>query len=618
MGMAYTIRLAEPPDPTWREQFAGWEVRSHPDGGAVLRGEVADHAALRDIHARVQRLGLTLLALQPGAPPRPDPTDELADLRRRLQEQEALWRLTFELASDAMGIRDADGRTVDVNPAFARMHGYAREELIGTTSSGLKDAEDIRRYALYLEAIRTGQRFHTTGRNRHKDGARFPVEVRGYPLTLGGAPHMLSVIRDVTDEVQAFAQAQERAETSARELTALLEVARQVTASLDLSPLLRTILAQLRVVFDYAGASIFLREGPDELALTVYEGPIPDSQLPTRWSIGPRRPERTPLDELIAEAEQAHPAAFGREVIYSGQPVIIADVAADTPLARAYRRRLSRLLDDEVPASIGCWMGVPLIYRDEVLGLLDFDHERPGYYTPHHARLALAAATQATIAIVHARLLAERALLAAQEERQRLARDLHDAVTQQLFSASLIGEVLPQIWATSPAQGAAYLEDLRLLTRGALAEMRALLVELRPAALTDTPLPDLLQHLVAALSGRTRIPVELQVTGAGPLPADLQVALYRSAQEALQNIAKHARAARAWVTLQLSPAAVMLEVRDDGRGFDPAAVPADHFGLQIMRERMAAVGGAVVLESRPGQGTRLRAQWPAPAGGEEV
>lgn len=618
MGLVYEIRLAEPPEPAWVEQLAGWEVQAHPDGGSLLRGEVAEHASLLDVHTRVQRMGLTLLELRQAESPGHDPGEALAGLRRRLQEQEALWRLTFDLASDAMGIRDADGRTVDANPAFVRMHGYAREELIGTASSGLKDAEDIRRYALYLEAIRTGQRFHTTGRNRHKDGTRFPVEVHGYPFALGGAPHMLTVIRDATGEVRAFEQAQERAQTSARELTALLEVARQVTSSLDLSPLLRTILAQLRVVFDYAGASIFLREGPDELALTVYEGPIPEAKLPTRWSIGPRRPEGAPLEELIAEAEQAHPAAFGREVIYSGEPVIIPDISADTPLARAYRRRLSRLLDDEVPDYIGCWMGVPLIYRDEVLGLLDFDHERPGYYTPHHARLAFAAATQATIAIVHARLLAERELLAAQEERQRLARDLHDAVTQQLFSASLIGEVLPQIWAANPAKGAEYLEDLRLLTKGALAEMRALLVELRPSALTDTPLPDLLQHLVAALGGRVRIPVELQVTGARPLPADLQVALYRIAQEALQNIAKHAKASRAWVLLQLSPGAVALEIRDDGRGFDATRVPADHFGLQIMRERMAAVGGGVTLESQPGQGTRLRAQWPARASGEDA
>jgi signal transduction histidine kinase len=184
-------------------------------------------------------------------------------------------------------------------------------------------------------------------------------------------------------------------------------------------------------------------------------------------------------------------------------------------------------------------------------------------------------------------------------------------VTQQLFSASLIGEVLPQIWAANPVKGEEYLQDLRLLTKGALAEMRALLVELRPSALTDTPLPDLLHHLTAAIGGRARIHAELQVVGEGRLPDDVQVALYRVAQEALNNIAKYADARHAWVLLHLAPDVTQLEVRDDGRGFDPSTVSADHFGLAIMRERMAAVGGTVTVESQPGQGTTLTARWTA-------
>jgi signal transduction histidine kinase len=139
--------------------------------------------------------------------------------------------------------------------------------------------------------------------------------------------------------------------------------------------------------------------------------------------------------------------------------------------------------------------------------------------------------------------------------------------------------------------------------------MRALLVELRPAALTDTPLPDLLQHLTAALSGRIRIPVALEVTGEGHLPGDVQVALYRVAQEALQNVVKHAKARHVWVALHLAPYAATLAVRDDGRGFEPDQIPADHFGLAIMRERLAAVGGTVNIESQPGEGTTLTARW---------
>jgi signal transduction histidine kinase len=145
---------------------------------------------------------------------------------------------------------------------------------------------------------------------------------------------------------------------------------------------------------------------------------------------------------------------------------------------------------------------------------------------------------------------AEQALAekAAQEavtmERTRLARDLHDAVTQTLFSASLIAEVLPDIWKMNQAEGWNRLDELRQLTRGALAEMRTLLIELRPAALTQVPLPDLLRQLCESLIGRARLPIQLCVEGSGKLPADLQIGLYRITQEALNNIIKHARATR--------------------------------------------------------------------------
>jgi two-component system nitrate/nitrite sensor histidine kinase NarX len=434
------------------------------------------------------------------------------------------------------------------------------------------------------------------------------AQVRALGLTLVSAGPLPA--GDDTTQSLASELAERRADERTRELAALLEVSRQVASTQDLEPLLRAVLTQLRAVLPFAAATLNLREGADALAMMLYEGPIPLARIPQRWSIGPARPAEASLAELIEEGEAgiADPQAFGREVIYSGEPVIIPDVTADTPLAGLFRARIAALLG-VVPEYIGCWMGVPMVYRDEVVGMLDFDHEQPGAFTERHARLAMAAASQAAIAIANARLLTEVQGMAAQAERQRLARELHDAVTQQLFSASLIGEVLPQIWAANPAKGAEYLEDLRLLTRGALAEMRALLVELRPAALTDTPLPDLLQHLIMALSGRARVPAELQVEGSGQLPSEVQVALYRVAQEALQNVAKHAKARHVWVTLLLGDGAATLAVRDDGRGFDPAVIPADHFGLAIMRERMAAVGGTVALASAPGAGTTVTARW---------
>ena len=196
-------------------------------------------------------------------------------------------------------------------------------------------------------------------------------------------------------------------------------------------------------------------------------------------------------------------------------------------------------------------------------------------------------------------------------ERTRLARDLHDAVTQTLFSASLIAEVLPDIWVMSQAEGWKRLEELRQLTRGALAEMRTLLLELRPSALTEIPLPDLLRQLCESLIGRARLPIQLRVEGARKLPPDLQICLYRITQEALNNVVKHAKATQALVTLQLNEK-VTLTIVDNGSGFDPARVPPDHLGLKIMCERAEALGVDFSIYSEPGEGTQICVCWTPP------
>jgi signal transduction histidine kinase len=218
---------------------------------------------------------------------------------------------------------------------------------------------------------------------------------------------------------------------------------------------------------------------------------------------------------------------------------------------------------------------------------------------------------------------AEQALAekAAQEavtiERTRLARDLHDAVTQTLFSASLIAEVLPDIWNMNPAEGWNRLEELRQLTRGALAEMRTLLIELRPSALTEIPLSDLLRQLCESLIGRARLPIQLDVEGRQKLPPDLQIGLYRITQEALNNIVKHAKATQATVSLHINEK-ICLSIVDNGNGFDPACVSPDHLGLKIMRERAEAIGAEFSVYSAPGQGTQIFVSWmPSAAQPEE-
>ena len=209
---------------------------------------------------------------------------------------------------------------------------------------------------------------------------------------------------------------------------------------------------------------------------------------------------------------------------------------------------------------------------------------------------------------------------AAAAERNRLARDLHDSVTQALFSASLVAEVLPQVWQRDPEMGQQGLEELRLLTRGALAEMRTMLLELRPTALVETNLHDLLWQLTEAITGRTQLAAEFEIEPMPTLPPDVHITFYRVAQEALHNVVKHAEASQVTISLRVSPpisaqddgdwqGQAILHISDNGHGIDPSHTEPGQLGLGIMRERAEAIGAMLTIEGRQDRGTQVTLVW---------
>ncbi len=198
------------------------------------------------------------------------------------------------------------------------------------------------------------------------------------------------------------------------------------------------------------------------------------------------------------------------------------------------------------------------------------------------------------------------------DERSRLARDLHDAVTQTMYSAALIAEALPAVWERNPEQGRLNLGKLRQLVRGALAEMRTMLFELRPDALEEADLENLLRQLGDGLTGRSRIPVETIIGGKGDIPAEVKITLYRITQEAYNNIAKHSGADEVTGRLLYTPDQVIHSISDNGRGFNPSVSPTDNMGLQIMNERAFGIRAKLDIVSEPGQGTTITVLWSSP------
>jgi signal transduction histidine kinase len=375
-------------------------------------------------------------------------------------------------------------------------------------------------------------------------------------------------------------------EQRVHEQAILLGISRTLASTLEFQPVL--ILDQLHEIIEYTNGGLFALEGSSLVTLAMRGTENLDQSSPIHIHLN--------TSENIGALLNKH------------IPICIADVWSDDPQAQFLRSVLvyeaAVLLE-----GMQSWMWVPLAVKGRLIGGMGLMHENWNYFTSHHADLTLSVANQAAITMVNAELYGQAQALAVLEERQRLAHDLHDAVNQSLFSAGLIAEVLPALWDEDQEEARRSLEDLRSLTRGAAAEMRALLAELRPSTLTDSNLGDLLHLLGKALEGRTNLPVVMTVSGKFILPAEVQIAFYRVCQEALNNIAKHAKASKVEIDLKQDEASIKLSIRDDGQGFDDEQIFSGHYGLSMMRERAEAVGALLTVTSQPGQGTELTICW---------
>jgi two-component system nitrate/nitrite sensor histidine kinase NarX len=333
-------------------------------------------------------------------------------------------------------------------------------------------------------------------------------------------------------------------------------------------------------------------------------------------------------DEYIAQFTIPLGQGATGQAVLQGRPVAITDVARaiDVLIQPPSTKTLS--LIQAMSKYFQSELSVPLIIKQEVVGTLNLYYVHPRQFSQDDIDLAVSFCDQTALAMENARLRERAQEDAIAAERNRIARELHDSVTQTIFSASLIAEVLPTVWMRDPVEAQHGLDDLRKLARGALAEMRTLLLELRPIGLGEVGLEDLLRQLGAGVSGRIRADVNVQVYGEAILPTDVKLAFYRIAQEALNNAAKHSGADRVDIEIRSAMAApprkrrkagtaqavfsqsVFMSIRDNGRGFDPGSVIGEHLGLGIMRERAASMHITLSIISKPGAGTEISLHWP--------
>jgi signal transduction histidine kinase len=296
-------------------------------------------------------------------------------------------------------------------------------------------------------------------------------------------------------------------------------------------------------------------------------------------------------------------------------PVSIPDTAAVDPSLDDPSLEVQDLILLAPPADeYRALLAVPILIKDEIYGRLRLYYRAPREFSEEDAELVVLFSEQVALAIENARLREQVKQAAISEERNRLARDLHDAVTQTIFSAKLMAEALPRVWERRPEDGLRGLAELHRLIQGALAEMRTLLLELRPTAIIEKKVGELLKQLTDSLASQAQLAITFTAEGDRTLPASVQIVFYRVAQEALNNIIKHAKASHVLVELRGQGEEMALRIRDDGRGFDPNAIGPDQFGVNIMRERAQSVGATCNLISQPGHGTEIVILWSSSAG----
>jgi PAS domain S-box-containing protein len=406
------------------------------------------------------------------------------------------------------------------------------------------------------------------------------------------AQRIFVVTFDVTERVQAVHTLEQAVNDRTRELSAVLEISKKIASTLELEPLLNLILDQIQSIIPYSGAAIFTLED-DSLRVISYV--VPYLPVPNR-----------PLWLTLTNAGYYYPVLQEKKV------VIIDDVRGESPLAQAFRESLTNQQSFSF-AYARSWIGIPLVIRDHVTGLMSLTYNEPGFYTQRHARLAETITNQIAVAIENARLYEQAQNLATLEERNRIARELHDSVTQLLYGICLYSTATTRsIRNENFSQVEQNLVEIKEDALQALQEMRLLILELNPPLLQKEGLVVALQASLDAIETRTGLETELRTDGIGRLPRVIEPELYRIAMEALNNLVRYARAKKVTVDLHARGGWVFLEICDNGIGFDREKTEnSGGMGLYNMEQRAHQLGGRLEITSSPGIGTKIRAEIPA-------
>ncbi len=466
------------------------------------------------------------------------------------------------------------------NKVAEEISGYSREEVVGHSKiwEWSYPDEEYRKAitaksATLVEKDETLKYFETRMRCKNGETKTMLWNTRSLVDEKGTVYGAITFGYDITDRKRA----EEALRKAHNEISALYNVASVASASLDLDTILeRSLDRVLATMKSDKGVIHLLDEAEKTLRLAAQQGIPPDVMA------------------------QIDPVVSGNGLVGwvfdHGKPLIIPYMANDPRAPQAVRTN-----------DVHTYVGVPMRAKGKVLGVFSVFGEAGHQFCVEEMTLLASIADQVGVAVENARLYQQAEQLAVMEERERLARELHDSVTQSLYSLTLFAEAGQRLIRSGDLERAeGYLARLGETAQDALKEMRRLVYELRPPALEREGLVGAIQRRLGAVERRVGVKAHLLVDDMIELPASVEEGLYHIAQEALNNALKHAAATSVTMRIRVVDEQVELEVVDNGIGFDPdTAGNGGGMGLVNMQERAKELGGTLRTVSAPGEGTKV-------------
>lgn len=508
------------------------------------------------------------------------------------QSSDDLFAAIVASCNDAIVSVTLDGIITSWNPAAERLFGYTAAEAIGQSNAILLPPGESHGFNYPITLITQGESvapYHT--RRGHKDG-----RVLDLMLTLwavrdrsGRVTGVAGIFRPLDAPLSHGSSGQSESHRMVEDrLRALTRVLATLTFDQPMETTLDTLAAGVVEVTGAVACAIALIDEAHQVYRVAGTFALPAGYA-----------------AAVEQAYRSGAKLSSLEAYRTLRPV--RRTASDYVQRDPHQAQVARLIRNEGWDVI---VSVPLVFRNRALGAMTCCY--PLGVEPDEQEIALLVfmADQAAGAVQTAQLFADLQGKAALEERQKLARELHDSVSQALFGIGLGARTARTQLDRDPAKVAEPLDFVISLAEAGLTEMRALIFELRPDALETEGLVRLLEQQAAALRSRHGLLVECEFDQEPLVDLPAKEMLYRIAQETLHNITKHAHARRVTLSLRQHPGAIELLITDDGVGFDPSGLFPGHLGLRSMRERAARHGATIEIASSPGAGARTRVQVP--------